>query len=86
MRHPPTRATRLLLQLGPQDEAFIGDRIEEYRAGRSRAWYWRQVLSAVLLSTVRHVGAHRGRTVAAVATGWSSGARRSSLCEIKWLA
>ena len=37
MRKPPARATGLLLRLGPQDESFVGDLVEEYRAGRSRA-------------------------------------------------
>jgi hypothetical protein len=72
MRQPPARATSLLLRLGPQDESFIGDLLEEYRSGRSRAWYWRQVLSAVLLSSARHVGAHPGRALLAVATGWTT--------------
>ena len=45
MRPLPALATTLLLRLGPGDESFAGDLAEEYAAGRSRAWYWRQVLA-----------------------------------------
>jgi hypothetical protein len=72
MRKPPACATGLLLRLGPEDEAFIGDLVEEYGAGRSRAWYWRQVVSAVLLTSVRYIGTHRARAVVGVATGWAA--------------
>jgi hypothetical protein len=72
MRKLPACATGLLLRLGPQDESFIGDLIEEYGGGRSRAWYWRQVLSAVLLSSVRQIGAHPARALVAGTTGWAT--------------
>jgi hypothetical protein len=72
MRKLPACATGLLLRLGPQDESFIGDLIEQYGGGRSRAWYWRQVLSAVLLASVRQIGAHRARALVAVTTGWAT--------------
>ena len=47
---PPTLATRLLERLasGPHGDALAGDLIEQYRQGRSAAWYWRQVLLAIL--------------------------------------
>jgi hypothetical protein len=46
---PPAPATWLLKLLGPQRnaEALAGDLLEEFREGRSRAWYWRQVLAAI---------------------------------------
>ena len=72
MKKPPACATGLLLRLGLQDESFIGDLVEEYRAGRSRAWYWRQVLSAVLLSSVRQIRTKPARALRAVATGWAT--------------
>ena len=72
MRPVPALATELLLRFGPPDESFVGDLAEEYAAGRSRAWYWRQVLSAIALLSVRQVGAHPLRTATAVATGWAS--------------
>jgi hypothetical protein len=72
MRKPPACAMGLLLRLGPQDESFIGDLVEEYGGGRSRMWYWRQVLSAVLLASIRQIGADPARTLVAVATGWAT--------------
>ena len=72
MRKLPALATGLLLRLGPRDEAFIGDLAEEYGAGRSRAWYWRQVLSAVVLAFLRQIGTHPLRTLSAVALGWAT--------------
>ena len=72
MRKVPACATGLLLRLGPQDESFIGDLVEEYGNGRSRMWYWRQVLSAIVLTSIRQIGAHPVRTLAAVATGWAT--------------
>ena len=39
MTKPPAWATELLVRLGPEDESFIGDLVEEYEGGRSRAWY-----------------------------------------------
>jgi len=52
MRTPPFLATRILERLGADDEALIGDLVEEYRRGRSRAWYWAQVLSSVAMGSV----------------------------------
>jgi hypothetical protein len=51
-REPPSRATWILehLAAGEQDEALTGDLIEEFRAGRSSLWYWRQVLAACFVS------------------------------------
>lgn len=72
MRKPPPYATRLLLRLGPQDESYIGDLVEEYGSGRSRVWYWRQVLTAILLTSVRDVGTHPARALVAVAAGWAT--------------
>jgi hypothetical protein len=70
MRHPPRVATAVLLRLAPDDESLLGDLIEEYASGRSRGWYWRQVMSAVLLGAVRAVRSHPVRVSGAVAAGW----------------
>jgi hypothetical protein len=72
MRRVPALATALLLRLGPQDDSFVGDLAEEYSGGRSRSWYWRQVLAAILLESVRQIDAHPLRTTMAVATGWAT--------------
>ena len=72
MRKLPAVATAVLLRFGPQDESFVGDLVEEYAIGRSRAWYWRQVLSAALLISLRQIGAHPVRALTAVLTGWAT--------------
>ena len=52
---PPILATRLLERLasGPHGDAILGDLIEQYRQGRSAAWYWRQVLLAILVGLAK---------------------------------
>jgi hypothetical protein len=49
---PPRIATLLLNRFAPNDP-LAGDLDEEYRAGRSAVWYWRQVLTAVLVASLR---------------------------------
>ena len=72
MRKPPAVATALLHRLGPQDDPLAGDLLEDYRSGRSRLWYWRQVLGAIVLTAVRDTAASPMRTLGAVATGWTT--------------
>jgi hypothetical protein len=72
MRKPPAWATRLLAAFYTQDESFVGDLLEEYESGRSRVWYWRQVLSAVWLASLRQISAHPVRMLATVAAGWAT--------------
>jgi hypothetical protein len=70
MRTTPALATAILERLVPANESLVGDLIEEYRRGRSRAWYWRQVTAAVVLGGLRQAGARPARTMIGVATGW----------------
>jgi signal peptidase I len=46
---PPSLAVWLLLRMAPayRREALIGDLIEEFRSGRSGAWFWREVMQVV---------------------------------------
>jgi hypothetical protein len=43
----------LLAHLPADREALIGDLLEEFHYGRSRAWFWRQLLTAVGLALFR---------------------------------
>jgi hypothetical protein len=54
-REPPRIAVWLLKRWASpyQRESLVGDLLEMYRAGRSRAWYWRQVITALILARAR---------------------------------
>jgi hypothetical protein len=54
---PPAAATWLLNHLTPADrnEALAGDLREEFRAGRSAGWYWRQIVAAIAIAFSRQV-------------------------------
>jgi hypothetical protein len=49
---PPAVATWLLehLQSGSRKDYITGDLMEAYQLGRSRVWYWKQVLGAITVS------------------------------------
>jgi len=72
MRTPPALATALLQRLGPEEHSLTGDLVEEFRTGRSRLWYWRQVLAAILLGATRHIAAAPLRTTLGVSTAWAT--------------
>lgn len=71
--HPPLAATWLLEHFysSQKNESLIGDLMEEYRCGRSRAWYWREVLGAILVSFFREIRTHSLLAICALATGWT---------------
>ena len=54
-RVPPALASWLLEHWGSpyHGESLAGDLIEQYQEGRSRGWYWRQVITALILARVR---------------------------------
>jgi hypothetical protein len=58
-----------------RDEALAGDLLEEFRAGRTAQWYWRQVLSAIAIGWMRDIRNHRALFVfallwSALVPGW----------------
>ena len=68
----PRVATWLLVRFnsGPHGEAIAGDLLEQYATRNSRAWYWRQVLSAIRADIVSTVRDNKWRTAIAIALGW----------------
>ncbi len=71
-RPAPRLATWLLEHLADRyrREALVGDLAEEFRAGRSSGWYWRQVLLALAASARRVLWPRRPGVV--VLIGWWS--------------
>ena len=69
--NPPRLATWLLQRFasGSRGESLVGDLLEQYQQKRSPAWYWRQVVIAILASTASDVAAHKLLAVRAVAVG-----------------
>jgi hypothetical protein len=69
---PPRIATWLLNRIvsGNNRESLIGDLIEQYQRRRSRAWYWRQVVMAIVMDTAKQVRDHRLLSVRANVVGF----------------
>src|SRR5262249_1290257 len=69
----PSFATWLLqtFATGPNSENLAGDIAERYAAGRSRIWYWRQVLAAIFVSLFREVRSNGFMAIRALVVGWS---------------
>jgi hypothetical protein len=71
---PPSLATWLLEQWGPgpNREALAGDLIEQYQQRRAPAWYWRQVLRAILFGAVHDIRDHTLLAVRALVVFWTA--------------
>jgi hypothetical protein len=74
--NPPSLPTKLLELLVPQrtSEALLGDLIEQYESGRSRRWYWRQVILALVISAGREARTRKLQAIRAVIVGYLTGA------------
>ena len=72
-RQPPRVATWLLLRFvsASTRDALLGDLHERFGDGRSRWWYWRQVLTTVVMLTLREIRNHKVLTAGTVAFVWS---------------
>jgi hypothetical protein len=71
-RLPPKLATWLLERLytARRAESLIGDLHEQFAAGRSKGWYWRQVLIAIVTPARQAVRVHALSFVGAIVAGW----------------
>ena len=54
------------------NECLIGDLTEEFGHGRSSAWYWKEVVSAIVVSSRDDVRAHVLIAIKALITGWAA--------------
>lgn len=76
MKHskPPTLATWLLehARFSTTDGVIAGDLLEEFHRGRSAAWYWRQVLMAIVVGCASEAGHHRVLAIRAILTTWAA--------------
>jgi hypothetical protein len=72
-RPPPRIATWLLQRClrGRHAESLVGDLLELHQEGRSRGWYWRQVLAAIGADVVDAVRASGRSLIIAVVVGWA---------------
>lgn len=72
-RTPPRLAQWLLDRLGParQNAPLVGDLLEEFRDGRSPAWFWRQTLAVILSGFAGNARRYR-RLLAARLFGWAA--------------
>jgi hypothetical protein len=52
LRKPPRLATSFLLQFGRPSDPGVGDGLEQFQAGKSRVWYWRQVVGLIVHAAV----------------------------------
>jgi hypothetical protein len=68
---PPALATWFLAHLGCGSaiEPLVGDLVEEFRAGRSRWWFWRQTAAAIAISFGEDLRAHWALGVRALSVG-----------------
>jgi hypothetical protein len=61
MNQPPALAHWLLRHFGcsANNETVVGDLDERYRNGRSRRWYWSQVLIALIVGFIEDIWRHK---------------------------
>lgn len=71
---PPALATWLLehFRSGSENDYIAGDLMEAYERGRSRTWYWKEVLAAVVIGVYEAVVAHPVLALRAISVGWAS--------------
>lgn len=72
-RKPPALANWLLNRSGfaRQNQPLAGDLLEEFRGGRSAAWYWRQTLVVILTGLARNARLF-WRSLMAYIVGWAA--------------
>jgi hypothetical protein len=69
---PPTLATWLLKRFeAPRcADPLIGDLLEEYGRGRSKLWYWKQCLAAIVVGVYQDIRTHKLLAIRGALTGF----------------
>jgi hypothetical protein len=69
----PRLASWLLRRVvsGPKRESLIGDLDEQFARGHSSLWYWRQVLSAILVGVIGDLREHPVLVIRSVVLTWA---------------
>jgi len=67
--NPPKAAMWLLRHVRPgsHNQALTGDLLEQFREGRSRGWFWKQVLIAMAVGVLGEVWRHWPQFIYAIA-------------------
>ena len=68
-RRPPRLATALLCRLTRPTETVLGDLLEQFEGGKSRLWYWRQVIGLIAQTAVGEIQQSRALVVRVMASG-----------------
>jgi hypothetical protein len=71
---PPAVATWLLehFRSGSENDYIRGDLMEAYEAGRSRTWYWKEVLAAIVVGFRNEIATHPLLALRALSVGWAT--------------
>src|SRR5262245_54756354 len=71
-KQPPRIATWMLKHFGsgPNNDVVLGDLSEQYRQKDSAMWYWRQVMSGIVISFFTEVRGHKRIAAKVLLTGW----------------
>lgn len=71
---PPALAIWLLERCNVvrRNDFLIGDLIEEYGHGRTRAWFWTQTVSAITMAFASELRRHPMLVARAMASGWAA--------------
>jgi hypothetical protein len=72
-RVPPKVSTWLLQHFGcsASNDAILGDLAEQFQQGRTRFWYWRQVLRAIPAGILEEVSGNKLLALRALVLGWT---------------
>ena len=71
LKTPPSLGAWALKQLCAGDvDSVLGDLEERYHRGKTKAWYWRQVLLAIVASALNDIRNHKLSTIGPLIVAW----------------